>query len=122
MIEGKFDDDLLPRVPLVLLTFDSQEHSVEGILDTGFNGYLSLTPEWVDQLLLTQIGESEMQLADGSIHVAPECMVRLRLGNHETLVAAQKSEGSVLVGTRLLYGYSVDLAVVFQGSVILSNE
>jgi predicted aspartyl protease len=122
MIEGVFDDDLLPRVPLVLLTFDRKEHPVEGILDTGFNGYLSLTPEWVERLLLVQVGESDMQLADGSIHVAPECMVRLRLGEHETLVAAQISEGSVLIGTRLLYGYSVGLEVVFQGSVTLSNE
>ena len=51
---------------LPMLTFNINEIQIEAILDTGFNGALSLPNRVVDELCLPNIGKFKTVLADGN--------------------------------------------------------
>ena len=51
---------------LPMLTFNINEIQIEAILDTGFNGALSLPNEIINELCLLNIGTFKTILADGN--------------------------------------------------------
>jgi clan AA aspartic protease len=95
------------------------EQEVETVLDTGFNGYLTLPHTLVVALGLAYHSEAIATLADGS-------RVRLRKytgtviwDGQERDVIVLEAEGGPLVGMSLLYGSRVTLDVVDGGPVII---
>ena len=42
-----------------------RSRSFDAVIDTGFNGGLTLLPDWIDELRLPQVGEEPLALADG---------------------------------------------------------
>ncbi len=66
MIEGVVNARLEAVLSLSLLGPAGQEREVDVVVDTGFNGYLTLPPELVADLGLPVVGDAEAVLADGS--------------------------------------------------------
>ena len=66
MIEGTVNAHLEAVVTLPLLGPSGQALEVDAVVDTGFNGYLTLPPMLVADLGLPVVGDGEAVLADGS--------------------------------------------------------
>ena len=66
MIEGTVNAHLEAVVTLPLLRPSGQALEVDAVVDTGFNGYLTLPPMLVADLGLPVVGDGEAVLADGS--------------------------------------------------------
>ena len=66
MIEGFVNANLEAVVTIPLLGPTGQTREVAAVVDTGFNGYLTLPPMLVADLGLPVVGDGEAILADGS--------------------------------------------------------
>lgn len=104
-----------------LLVFGEDERriEVEAILDTGFDGGLTLSADAVDALSLPLRGSRESILADGSLVALDIHRARVLWEGHPRVVQILAAEGAPLVGMSLLYGSEVRLRVVEGGSVVI---
>ena len=66
MIHGNVDSELQVIVPLVVRGTQGQELHLKGVVDTGYNGALTLPPHVITYLGLPDMGVISVQLADGS--------------------------------------------------------
>jgi hypothetical protein len=72
MIPGVVNGNLEATVRLVVRGSGGQEQEIEAVIDTGFNGFLTLSPALGRQLGLPHIGQSRVLLANGS-RCSPIC-------------------------------------------------
>lgn len=90
--------------------------SFEAVIDTGFNGALTLPPAWIDTLGLPQTGEVPIVLADGRQIVSPVYTGYVLLD--ENAYQASVAEAPVpLLGTDLLWGFSLYVEFQAEGAV-----
>ncbi len=59
--------DLAARIKVELLGEDGRIHSLPALIDTGFNGCLTLPQELIESLRLKPAGQRLSMLADGAI-------------------------------------------------------
>jgi predicted aspartyl protease len=111
MPSGFFTSDFEPAIELEVVGPDGAR-SFEAVIDTGFNGGVTLPIPWIEDLGLSQTGDEQMVLADGSLTAAPlfDAYVILNETAHDVVVAG--ASGKPLAGTNLFRGFS--LYVEFQ--------
>jgi predicted aspartyl protease len=61
----------LPRIPLTLPERSGDELEIEFVLDTGFDGYLTLPPEIAREIAIRPIGPQTQMTADGRLVECP---------------------------------------------------
>jgi len=66
MITGRVNADFEPIIPLSIYDVNGKIYTQEAIIDTGFNGWLSLSPDLIDQLNLIWKRRGRALLGDGS--------------------------------------------------------
>lgn len=102
MIEGVVSRHLDPMVGIVLVGVGCQEVTVEVVVDTGFNGALSLPALTISALGFSDSGVESMTLADASdVQVNTYRGIVLWKG-HPRIIDVVSSESSPLLGTELL--------------------
>jgi clan AA aspartic protease len=119
MIEG-YVRDYLPRVTL-LLPGHNGPVAVEFIVDTGFDGDLSLPSSLVQQVDATFSTQRIVRLADGSKHYRPYYEIVLDWDEEERLTEITVLENSPLLGAVLLDGYLVEIEMTTGGRVQISR-
>ena len=112
--------DYLPRVLLTLPGRDGPI-SAEFIVDTGFDGDLSLPASLLNQLDATFSTERIIRLADGSIHMRPYYEIMLDWDGEDRLTEITVLENVPLLGAVLMDGFSVDLEMTTGGVVQLER-
>ena len=120
MIIGSINDNGDPTIPIRVLDANGHVHRIVAVVDTGFNGYLSLLPHQIREL-----GLGPPQSVD--MTVATDAVFRLNsypgivLWNGERLpVVVVESEGTPLVGLALLWGSLLSVEVTEHGAVTIS--
>ena len=97
------------------------EIDAEAIVDTGFNGALTLPPDLITKLNLHSTGRSEAVLADGS-KVSVDLFEALVLWNGRLLrVPVGAADSDPLLGMALLYGHEVTIRVLEGGEVFIQG-
>jgi clan AA aspartic protease len=117
MMSGIFRDHL-PRITLELPSRD-RTIPVEFVLDTGFDGDLTLPSRLVRLLQTAPLFTSLLSLADGSIGDFPVHELVLEWNGTDRPVEVLVLEGSPLLGTLLLDGCQVHLDMVEGGEVVV---
>jgi clan AA aspartic protease len=96
-----------------------REARVEAVIDTGFNGFLTLPARLIADLALPFATATRAVLGDGS-RVDVDVFEGIVLwDNRERDVAVLAAEGGVLVGMSMLSGYRLTLDVEDGGSVLV---
>jgi clan AA aspartic protease len=96
-----------------------REVRVEAVIDTGFNGFLTLPARLIADLALPFATATRAVLGDGS-RVDVDVFEGIVLwDNRERDVAVLAAEGGVLVGMSMLSGYRLTLDVEDGGSVLV---
>lgn len=67
MMTGNVNADLEPSVRLTVHDAGGQPRELEAVIDTGFNGFLTLPPALIAALGLPWLCRQQGQLADGSL-------------------------------------------------------
>jgi clan AA aspartic protease len=118
MMEGKISG---LREAVIRLNISGPECSqeIEAVLDTGFNGFLTLTRPVGQALGLLARGSRRATLADGSIVALDVYRATVQWNGQKRRVLVLQAEGGSLVGMSLLYGNRVVLDVVEGGDVLI---
>jgi clan AA aspartic protease len=94
-----------------------QEQEVAAVIDTGFNGMLTLAPSLVAALSLVYHSQARATLGDGSTVALRKYEGSILWHGAVRDVIVLEAAGGPLVGMSLLYGSRVTLDVVDGGPV-----
>jgi clan AA aspartic protease len=121
MITEIVNVDFEPIIPLSVCSSDGKIYTQDAIVDTGFNGWLSLPPSLIAQLNLRWKRRGRAILGDGS-----ECIFNV----YEAVVVwdgvlltipIDEADSEPLVGMSLMEGYQLTVQVFEDGRVELSK-
>lgn len=121
MITGIVNVDFEPIISLSICGSDGKVYTQDAIVDTGFNGWLSLPPDLIAQLNLKWKRRGRAILGDGS-----ECVfnvyeaVLVWDGNFLT-IPIDEADSEPLVGMSLMEGYQL-MVQVFEGGQVELNK
>jgi clan AA aspartic protease len=119
MITGVVNANLEATIPVAVQDFGGRIQQLEAIIDTGYNGFLTLTGPLVMALGLPWLRSITAQLADGSTHrIEVYGATVIRDGQARNL-EVDVTDLHTLVGRALLAGYELRVAMVAGGSVTL---
>jgi clan AA aspartic protease len=119
MITGFVNVEFEPIIPLFIRRADGKVFTQDAIVDTGFNGWLSLPPELIAQLNLKWKRRGRAILGDGS-----ECIFNV----YEAVVVwddtlltipVDEADSEPLVGMSLMEGYQLTMEIFEGGRVEL---
>jgi len=97
------------------------EIEAEAIVDTGFNGALTLPPDLIAKLGLRSTSRSQAVLADGS-EIPVDLYEVLVFWNGRLLrIPVGAADSDPLLGMALLYGHEVAICVLEGGEVSIQD-
>jgi clan AA aspartic protease len=111
MIAGSLTSDGEPAVR-VRIVGPTGAQDVDALVDTGFNGGLTLPHDQITAMGLPEMAVSKVTLADGRVREVQTYVAEVVLGDRSQQVLVAEAPTTPLVGTDLLWGFS--LYVEFQ--------
>lgn len=106
---GYFDEYNHPRIDLSLVV-NNRKINVSALIDTGFDGYLSLPKSLAEKLELKFVDTINMELADGAIKRFDLYEVKIIFDNEEKSIHTFLTDSDdVLVGAALLADKKLEL-------------
>lgn len=117
MISGIVNADFEAIISLAICGDDGKIYTQDAIVDTGFNGWLSLPPDLIDQLNLKWKRRGRAILGDGS-----ECVFNVYeavvIWDEDYLtIPIDEADSEPLVGMSLMEGYQLTVQVFEEGNV-----
>jgi len=104
-------------LPLVVGNSTGQRESINTVIDTGFDGYLSLPSEKIIQLGLPWRTSNTVTLGDGSEVLFDFYTATVIWDGQYRTIDIAASETEPLLGMALLYGYRLQIENVEGGRV-----
>jgi len=120
MIRGRVNAGLDATIPLVLLA-NGKRHAVEAVVDTGFNGFLTLPEAIVRNLNLPFESYGHARLADGTERLLSTYSTTIMWDRTEREVEVLQTKAETLIGMSLLQGYHVQMDVMDRGKVTMKR-
>lgn len=119
MIHGIVTSDYEAVISLVVIGSMGQREPIEAVVDTGFDGWLSLPRSLINELELPWKHQASALLGDGS-----QCDFDVHGGTilwdrKQRLVSIDASDTTPLVGMRLLEGWEMVLPVRKQSRFVI---
>ena len=121
MISGKVTTNREAVIELEVVGFIQRKEKIEAVIDTGFNGYLTLPNSLINRLKLQLAGNRRVTLGDGNVVVLDVYLAKVLWHEQEREVLVLQADGGSLVGMSLLYGNRVMLEVVDNGDVTIDS-
>ena len=119
MIEGFVNARYEPVISIPVQGPSGQEQEIEVVIDTGFNGFLTLPPALVAELGLTFQSEGSATLANGSVETFDIYGVTMLWDGQLRYVDADAVGPTPLAGMALLDKHNLNVEVVDGGRVII---
>ena len=119
MIRGEVRPNRRAMIAVELLDTDGQFQSFDFILDTGFDGGLSLPRQILRGLDAAAAGEHHFELADGSRTTAYVWAATVRWEGATRPVMITESAGEPLLGMELLWQSRITLETRAYGPVLI---
>lgn len=119
MINGIVNVQIEAIISLKVLGASGAEATIEAVVDTGFNGYLTMPQPLIDFLGLPWRRRGSGTLADGSRIIFDIYEAEIMWDGELRRVAVDCSEADPLVGMSLLQGCELLIQVVKNGNVTI---
>ena len=116
MIVGKITNNQEAIIELEIIGLNWRE-KIEVVIDTGFDGYLTLPGDLINHLGLRRAGRRYAILGDGNTVALELYRAKVLWHGEEREVPVLHTDGGPLVGMALLNGNRVILDVVTDGDV-----
>jgi len=97
-----------------------QSHEVEAILDTGFNGFLTLPSALIAALGLPWLSRQQGQLADGTFQVLDVFAAAILWDGQPRTVEVEALDAQPLIGMALMRGHELRIQVKPGGVVTIA--
>ena len=121
MMSGIVNTDLEPLLKLTVRDAGGQLHDCEAVIDSGFNGFLTLPPVLIAALGLAWLCRQQGQLADGSIQAFDVYVATVDWHGRPRSVEVEAADAEPLLGMALMQGSELRLQVVPGGSVLITE-
>ena len=122
MIDGAVNAAYEAVVPIAVRGPAGRVRDIEAVIDTGYNGFLTLPPVLVGALGLPFATSGQAILADGGEATFDIHSVTVLLDGQPGDANVYVSDTAPLVGMRLLDGHSVCIDVESGGRVVIERE
>lgn len=119
MIEGVVNATREPVVTLAVQGPSGRTTAIEAVIDTGFTGFLTVTPALARELELDLRGINRAILADGSEVTFPSYVVVVFWDGHPRYVEADSADTTPLVGMRMMDRHSLYVEIEDGGRVVI---
>jgi clan AA aspartic protease len=119
MITGVVNAHREATIRLPLQAADGRDQEIEAILDTGFNGSLTLPPAVIAALGLPWRTRGLVILANGAEEQCDIYAAAVLWDGVPRNILVETADTDPLVGMALLYGHDVRMQVVEGGSIII---
>jgi clan AA aspartic protease len=113
--------DLEPIIPLSVCGSDGKVYTQDAIVDTGFDGWLSLPPDLIAQLNLRWKRRGRAILGDGSECVFNVYEAIVVWDEDPLTIPVDEADSDPLVGMSLMESYQLMVQVFERGLVELSK-
>ena len=117
MITGTVTADCEAVIRLVVVGPNQQQHTVDGVIDTGFSGDLTLPPAVIATLGLTWLGREPGILADGSTDLFEVYSAIVLWDGQQRSIEVEAANTQPLVGMNLLRRHSLHMEIIPGGPV-----
>jgi len=117
MITGIVNGDFEAMLSLSICGSDGKVYTQDAIIDTGFNGWLSLSPDLIDQLNLKWKRRGRAILGDGSECVFNIYEAVVLWDGVDLTIPIDEADSEPLVGMSLMEGYQL-MVQVFEGGKV----
>ena len=121
MIIGIVQSSLEALISIAVIGPDRQHHVIEAVIDTGYNGFLTLPYEIIALLELPWTDLHRVTLADGSSQICDVYEGGVVWDNQTNLIEIEAAETQPLIGMELLEGYDLHIEVVEGGAVSIDR-
>ncbi len=119
MISGRVNAFREAVVTLVVQNAQGQEQRIEAVVDTGFNGHLTLPPDVVAALGLPYRRSGRALLGDGRAVMFDVHEAVISWEGTGRRIPVDVADTDPLLGMGLLYGHSLSIEVVENGEVLV---
>jgi len=119
MITGVVNAEFEPIIPLSIRQSDGKVFTQDAIVDTGFNGWLSLPPDLIAELKLRWKRRGRAILGDGSECVFNIYQAVVDWDGTLLTIPVDEADSEPLVGMSLMEGYQLTMQVFEGGHVEL---
>ena len=121
MITGNVNADYEPIIRVAVCSFNTQVHEQDAIVDTGFNGWLSLPPNFIAALGLSWKRRGRAILADGSESVFDIYEAVVVWDGQFLTIPVDEADSAPLIGMSLMDGYELTVQAMDVGIVTLKK-
>ncbi len=121
MINGKVTTSLEATIDIEVSGPNPTPEQTEAVIDTGFNGYLTLPSQLVRLLNLPLAGSRFATLGDGSVVSLRAYHATVSWHGQNRKVLVLEGDGASLVGMSLLRGSRFSMDVVVDGDVAVEE-
>jgi clan AA aspartic protease len=119
MITGSVNSRREAIIQLDILGPDGQRQTVDAVIDTGFNGFLTLPAQAVAALGLRRFGSVRVVLVDGSEDLFPTYKATVEWDGAPRDVEVDAADSDPLAGMALLAMHELHIQVVAGGHVTI---
>lgn len=121
MIRGRVDERRRSWITLETGNGSGRFRPVVFVVDTGFDGELTLPLEMIGQLGLTQVSSTMVTLATGARELVNTWAGYTFWHGRRRYVEVLETRGSPLLGTRLLEGSQLTVQMRVDGEVVVEE-
>ncbi len=121
MITGKVNADLEAIISMTIYDRNGKIHPQEAVIDTGFNGWLSLPPDLITQFNLQWKRRGRALLGDGSECVFDIYEAMILWDGLLLRIPIDEADAEPLVGMSLMAGYQLSMEIFERGNVELNK-
>lgn len=122
MIEGQVNGALEAVVRLVVQGSSGITREIDAVVDTGFNGFLTLPVALAEELGLTRFGFGSARLADGTEAKFDVHTVEVEWDGQMRYIKPYATGSKPLIGMQLLHRHSLYADVVEGGRVAIDAQ
>ena len=112
------DGQLSLLVSSIVFDREGNRHWIRPMLDTGFNGALTLSGETIDALDLEFLIDTRARLADGSEVVVPTYRIQMVWRDEIVEADVYRMESDPLLGMDLIRGVRIEFDAVHLGEIL----
>lgn len=120
MMMGLVDANLEPRLQLIVHSASGPPQEIEVVIDTGFNGFLTLPPALIAGLGLPWLCRQQGELADGSILTFDVYVATVEWDGQPRTVEVEAADAQPLLGMALMEGSELCMRIVRAGPITIA--
>ena len=119
MIIGQVNSDYEPIIRVAIHDSNGKIYERDAVIDTGFDGWLSLPPDIINRLRLNWKRRGRALLSDGSESIFDIYEATVLWDEQLLTIPIDEADSDPLVGMSLMEGYELNIEVINGGIVRL---